>query len=132
MKYSKLKFNKLLSSSDLVVWTFKNKKIVKKNPNMYGYVKINKKGKALKVTCKKKISDNPWNDHTIIGTFSFKKAKDFIQVTKKLLKKRIKIKNEYYLDSVAELCLRSGLDVKVNLVNKYFGYGTPSDLKNYE
>ena len=132
MKYSKLKFKKLLSSSDLVVWTFKNKKIVKKNPNMYGYVKINKNGKALKVTCKKRISDNPWNDHTIIGTFSFKKAKDFIQVTRKLLKKRIKIKNEYYLDSVAELCLRSGLDVKVNLVKKYFGYGTPSDLKNYE
>ena len=42
MKYNQLKFKKKINYSDLVVWTFKNKKIVKNNPNMYGYVKIKK------------------------------------------------------------------------------------------
>ena len=120
-----------MKKSDLIIWTFKNKEVVKKNPNIYGYVKINKKGYATKVTCKKQLSKKPWNDHTIIGTFSFKKAKNFINYTKKLLKNNLRVNNEFYLDTVAELCVNSNLKVKVNLVEKYFGWGTPSDLKKY-
>lgn len=131
MKYNQNILKKKMKKSDLIIWTFKNKEVVKKNPNMYGYVKINKKGYATKVTCKKQLSKKPWNDHTIIGTFSFKKAKNFINYTKKLLKNNLRVNNEFYLDTVAELCVNSNLKVKVNLVEKYFGWGTPSDLKKY-
>ena len=131
MKYNKNLFESKLKKSDLVVWTFKDKKIVKKNPNMYGYVKTDNKGNILKVDCKKKLSNCPWKDHTIIGTFSFKKAKTFIEYTKKLLKIKYKVNNEFYLDSVAEICVKSELNVKANLVKKYYGWGTPLDLINY-
>ena len=131
MKYSQLKFKKKINNSDLVVWTFKNKKIVQYNPNMYGYVKIKKNDVATKITCKKKLSQTPWNDHAIIGTFSFNKAKNFIIFSKKLLKLKQKVNNEYYLDSLAELCLKSGLKVKVNLVDNYYGWGTPKDLNDF-
>ena len=131
MKYNQNILKKKLKNSDLIIWTFKNKLVVKKNPKMYGYVKTNKKGLVTKVTCKKVVSEKPWNDHTIIGTFSFKKAKYFIDFTKKLLKNNLRVNNEFYLDTVAELCVKSGLNVKVNLVDKYFGWGTPSDLKKY-
>ena len=71
MKYNQNILKKKLKNSDLIIWTFKNKLVVKKNPKMYGYVKTNKKGLVTKVTCKKVVSEKPWNDHTIIGTFSF-------------------------------------------------------------
>lgn len=131
MKYNSTVLSKKMKTSDLVVWTFKNKKVVKKYPDMYGYVKINSRGKVIKVTCKKKLSNQPWKDHTIIGTFSFKKAETFIEFTKKLIFKNIKVNNEFYLDSVAQLCVNSKLNVRINLVNKYFGWGTPSDLEEY-
>ena len=98
---------------------------------MYGYVKIDKRDNAIKVSCKKKISKFPWKDHTIIGAFSFKRVETFLKYTKKLLLNDLKINNEFYMDSVAELCVNSGLKVKVNLVKKYYGWGTPKDLKNY-
>ena len=77
------------------------------------------------------MSSQPWKDHAIIGTFSFKKAKTFVEFTKKLIFRNEKINNEFYLDSVIKLCIDSKLNVKVNLVDKYFGWGTPSDLEKY-
>ena len=41
-----------MKNSDLVVWTLKMK-MVKKNPNMYGYVKINSRGNVIKVAYEK-------------------------------------------------------------------------------
>ena len=131
MIYNKKTLGAKIKQSDLVVWTFKNKQVVKKNPEMYGYVKVDKKHNVIKASCKKTLSKLPWKDHTIIGTFSFKKAKNFIYFTKKLLKNNLRVNNEFYLDSVVELCVKSGLKVKVNLVDKYFGWGTPLDLKKY-
>ena len=70
------------------------------------------------------------NDHTIIGTFTFKNAKNFIDFANKLIKNNLRVNNEFYIDSVADLFVKSGFKVKVNLVGKYFGWGTPMDLKN--
>lgn len=131
MTYNLKNFKRNLKSSDLVIWTFKDKKIIKKNPKMYGYVKIDKRGFASRVTCKKKISGSPWNDHTIIGTFTFKKAKYFIHFANKLIKNNLRVNNEFYIDSIADLFVKSGFKVKVNLVKKYFGWGTPMDLNKY-
>ena len=131
MVYDSKSLKKKIQKSDLVVWTFKDKKIVLKNPLMYGYVKTDKKDNILKISCKKKISKIPWKDHVIIGAFSFKKAEVFLKYTKKLLFNNLKINNEFYMDSVAEMCVNSGVKVKANLVKKYYGWGTPRDLKNY-
>ncbi len=130
MHYCKKKINNKINKSDLVIWTFKSNKIVSKNPNMYGYVKTKMPDNAIFVSCKKTISKVPGNDHTIIGAFSFKKAGTFLKYSKDLIKQNKKINKEFYLDSVAKLCVSSKLIVKVNLVNKYIGWGTPTDLAN--
>jgi hypothetical protein len=49
-----------------------------------------------------------------------------------LIKKNERINKEFYLDSVANLCISSGLKVKVNLVKKYIGWGTPKDFMDYK
>ncbi|MAJ65685.1 MAG: nucleotidyltransferase [Candidatus Pelagibacter sp.] len=130
MYYDQKKINNKINKSDLVIWTFKNNKIVSKNPAMYGYVKTNKPDNVIFVSCKKTISKVPGNDHTIIGAFSFKKAETFLKYSKDLIKQKKTINKEFYLDSVAKLCVSSKLTVKVNLVNKYIGWGTPADLIN--
>ena len=132
MHYSQKKVDNKIDKSDLVIWTFKSNKIVSKNPNMYGYIKTKKPDNAILVSCKKTISKFPGNDHTIIGAFSFKKAETFLKYTKVLIKKNERINKEFYLDSVANLCISSGLKVKVNLVKKYIGWGTPKDFMDYK
>ena len=132
MHYSQKKVDNKIDKSDLVIWTFKSNKIVSKNPNMYGYIKTKKPDNAVLVSCKKTISKFPGKDHTIIGAFSFKKAETFLKYTKALIKKNERINKEFYLDSVANLCISSGLKVKVNLVKKYIGWGTPKDFMDYK
>jgi hypothetical protein len=97
---------------------------------MYGYVRTKRPDKAILVSCKKTISKIPGNDHTIIGAFSFKKAETFLKYSRDLIKQKKTINKEFYLDSVAKLCVSSKLNVKVNLVNKYIGWGTPTDFIN--
>ena len=132
MHYSIKKFDNKINKSDLVVWTFKSSKIVSKSPNMYGYIKTKRPDNAILVSCKKTISKFPGKDHTIIGAFSFKKAETFLKYTKVLIKMNERINKEFYLDSVANLCISSGLKVKVNLVKKYIGWGTPKDFMAYK
>jgi NDP-sugar pyrophosphorylase family protein len=131
MIYNSNLLRKNIKNSDLIVWTFKDKKIVKKNPRMYGYVKVDKNSVIEKISCKKKISKFPWKDHAIIGAFTFKRAEIFLKYTKELLLSNNKVNNEYYMDTVAENCVNSGIKAKVNLVKKYYGWGTPADLKNF-
>ena len=35
------------------------------------------------------------------------------------------------MDTVAETCVNSGIKAKANLVKKYYGWGTPTDLENF-
>ena len=79
---------------------------------------------ATKITCKKITKL-----HGMTGNFGQKNKKRYF--SKKLLKQKQKLNNEYYLDSLAELCLKSGLKVKVNLVDNYNGWGTPKDLNDF-
>ncbi len=131
MSYNEKTFKQLCYNNDAIIWTFKNNKSVLKDPYMYGYVDVDNTGKAKKVSCKKPISNDPINDHTIVGAFTFSKAEYFISNTEKIISKKIKINNEYYLDTVMNECIKSGLSVSTLETDQYHCWGTPSDLLEY-
>lgn len=117
---------------DAVVWSFRHHPSSEKNPQIYGWLKVDKNSNVLKVSVKKQISENPFNDHAIIGTFYFKKAEYFIESLKRVYEKNIRVNNEFYIDSCINELLNLGLVVKVFEVDHYIGWGTPDDLKTYE
>ena len=57
MNYDKTNFDNKLITSDALIWTFKNNISVMKNPEIYGWVRLNKFGQILGVSCKITISD---------------------------------------------------------------------------
>ncbi len=132
MEYNKALFKKVLKTSDFIVWTFKDKISVKNNPNAYGYVKANKKNLIINSSCKKVLSSKPWNDHVIIGTFTFKNANIFLDMAEKLFSNKITINNEFYLDSLINIIIKYNYKNKIFLTKKYIGWGTPLELKNYK
>ena len=131
MSYNEKRFKQLIKNNDAIIWTFKNNKSVLRDPYMYGWVDVNDIGKAKKVSCKMPISNNPINDHAIVGAFTFKKAEYFISNTEKIISKKIKINNEYYLDTVLNECIKNGLNVSPFEIDQYDCWGTPSDLLEY-
>lgn len=130
VKYKKKNLFRKYKKTDLIVWTFKDKKVIKNNPRMYGYVKLKKK-KVQKITCKKLISKSPENDNAIIGIFTFLKAKYFFDFSQLIKKKNLKVNGEFYIDTVANECLKNKMLVNIHLVDKYICWGTPKDYKRF-
>ncbi len=134
MLWNKDKYQKLMDDQkiDCVVWSFRRHPSSATNPQMYGWIKIDKNNNILGVSVKKPISDNPYEDHAIIGSFYFRKARYFLDALKNLYKKNIRINNEFYVDSCINEIVAMGLKAKVFEVDHYICWGTPNDLRTYE
>jgi dTDP-glucose pyrophosphorylase len=134
MSYKRKVFDKLIKNTDTdaVIWTFRNNPNLKRNPEHWGWVKVDKKGNALKVSVKIPISDNPIRDHAVVGCFSFKKSKYFFENAKEMVKKNRRINNEFYNDECMNVLVENDLNVKAFEIDTYLGWGTPADLKTYE
>ena len=71
------------------------------------------------------------NDHAVIGSFTFKKASDFVECAEAMISENIRVNNEFYVDVVIDVAVQRGLKVKVFEVDKYVCWGTPNDLSIY-
>ncbi|MDC0396924.1 sugar phosphate nucleotidyltransferase [Candidatus Pelagibacter sp.] len=133
MIYDNNKYQKLIESNnvDAIIFTFRHHASSKNNPQMYGWVKTDNKYNAEKVSVKVPISNTPYEDHAIVGTFWFKKVQYYNQGLQNLLKKKITINNEYYIDSLMDELIKLGFNVKVFEVNDYICWGTPDDYKTF-
>ncbi|MEA2020025.1 MAG: NTP transferase domain-containing protein [Campylobacterota bacterium] len=133
MIYDKEKYQKLIEdeSIDAIIFTFRNHISSKNNPQMYGWVKTDNTNNAKGVSVKVPISDDPYNDHAIVGTFWFKKVEYFNKALENLLAKDIKVNGEYYVDSLMGELIELGLNVKVFEVEDYICWGTPDDYETF-
>lgn len=117
---------------DCLIWTFRNNVTVINKPESYGWVEINELNEAENVSVKVPISSNPINDHAVVGTFWFKKGKQFVEAAEKMIKKNRRVNNEFYVDECINELIEEGLKVKVFEIQKYICWGTPNDLRTYE
>lgn len=120
------------SNIDGWLWTFRNNKAVLQNPRMYGWVETeNKATKATNVSCKIPISDNPTNDHAVIGAFTFKRAKYFFDAVNDMIKANDRINNEFYVDVAMNYAIKAGHSIHAREVEQYICWGTPADYEEY-
>ena len=116
------------NSKDVIVWTTINNTAFSTAPNSYSWVETDE-GLLKKVHVKTSFFDDPFNNHAIVGTFYFRKAKYFLDGLNKIYAHNITSNGEYYIDNIFNV-----LDQKINVfgVDKYHCWGTPKDLEDYE
>jgi len=98
---------------------------------MYGCVKTQGR-KATGVSVKVPISDEPMQDHAVIGAFSFRRGADFLRCADRLIAENRRINDEFYVDDLMNVALEDGLQVEVFEVDQYICWGTPQDLATYQ
>ncbi len=132
MIYDKKKYQNFINDEtvDAIIFTFRNHVSSRNNPQMYGWVKTDG-DTATGVSVKVPISNDPYNDHAIVGTFWFKKVEYFNKALKNLIAKDIKVNGEYYVDSLMGELIELGLTVKVFEVDDYICWGTPDDYETF-
>ena len=133
MIYNKEKYEQLLSDEnvDAIIFTFRHHVSSKNNPQMYGWVKVDDTDNVAGVSVKVPISNDPYNDHAIVGTFWFRKVQYFNKALQNLLDKDVRVNNEYYVDSLMGELIELGLHVKVFEVDDYICWGTPDDYETF-
>lgn len=133
MVFDREKWKKLTSdkSIDAVILTFTKQPNLTRNPKAWGWV-VNHKGVVERISVKVPISENPFNDHAVVGSFWFRTGKIFVEAAEQMIAANKRTNNEFYVDSVPEEIIANGGKVVIFDLEQYIGWGTPVDLKEYE
>ena len=129
--YNEDLFEKAKKEYDAIVFTFKNDKSVEKNPNQYGWAKVNEKNEIMQMSVKKAISETPIKDNALVGTFWFKEGKNFVLAAKKMIENNERINNEFYVDKCIDTLIQMKKKVYALEVEKFYCWGTPYELEMY-
>ena len=90
---------------------------------MYSYVQINKKGFISECAEKKPISR-----YATAGVYYFRRAKDFISGAKRMIKKEIKIHDQYFVCPVYNELIAKKMRIRKYDIDKIWSFSVPEDL----
>lgn len=132
MVFDEAEFKTLLASgqADMVVFSFTQQPNLSRNPVAWGWLKQDQNMQIHGVSVKVPISETPFKDFAITGSFAFKSGNYFLELANELIKRDIKVKGEYYVDSMIGLACELGHKV-VSFPVKYIGWGVPPDYEEY-
>jgi NDP-sugar pyrophosphorylase family protein len=115
---------------DVLVWTVRGFPGAARRPQEYGWV-IEAEGRITGVSVKKPLG-SPSTDPVILGTFTFRRARDFAAAAARLLARNARVNGELYVDSAIEDALSLGLACVSFPVERYLCWGTPEELRTFE
>lgn len=92
----------------------------------WSFAKINEQGYVTEVAEK-----NPISDIATAGIYYWKRGSDYVRFAEQMIKKNIRVNNEFYVCPVFNEAIEGGCRVKTFDVPVMWGLGTPEDLKYY-
>ncbi len=92
----------------------------------WSYAKCDRNGYVTEVAEKKVISKN-----ATVGIYYWSKGSDYVKFSEKMIKKNIRVNNEFYVCPVFNQALESNKKIKIYDVEQMWGLGTPEDLNNF-
>ena len=91
----------------------------------WSYARLDDKGFVCEVAEKKPISNI-----ATTGIYYWQKGSDFVKYAEQMIKKDIRVNNEFYVCPVFNEAIADGKKIKIKGCEKMWGLGTPEDL-NY-
>jgi HAD superfamily hydrolase (TIGR01509 family) len=92
----------------------------------WSFAKLDDKGYISEIAEKKPISDI-----ATVGIYYWNKGSDYVKYAEQMIKKNIRINNEFYVAPVYNEAISDGLKFKPYKITKMWGLGTPEDLKTF-
>jgi NDP-sugar pyrophosphorylase family protein len=132
VKYDFLKYKELIKNNniDVIVWGIRGHAKAIRNPEMFGW--IEEENNIIKNISVKKSLKSITKDPIVIGMFTFKKTSYFKKSFSKLLERKGKVNNEFYLDSCINDAIKMGLRCCLFEIDHFFPWGTPDELKTFK
>ena len=91
----------------------------------WSYAKLDDKDNVCEVAEKRVISNN-----ATVGVYYWKHGSDFVKYAEQMIKKNIRVNNEFYVCPVYNEAIKDKKIIKIQNIESMWGLGTPEDL-NY-
>lgn len=133
--YDSQKWESLIADESLdgVIWTYRLRSQLFKNPNAFAYCRVAEDGEnILEVVEKKTISDSPGEDPMVVGTFWYRRAQDFVEGARSMMADGITVNGEHYVGTSINALLKVGKKFKIFDVTQWISFGDPFELQVYE
>lgn len=131
MIYDTKEFELATQKYDALVFTFRNNPAVVSKPQAYGWVKVNQFNEVEGMSVKVPLSNNPMNDHAVVGTFWFKHGSLFVEAAEHMIANNKRINNEFYVDECINDLIQLGYKVGIFEIEHYVCWGTPRDYETF-
>ncbi len=118
---------------DVIVWGQRNYGGADVKPEAFAYIQAENSNsdRIANVSVKVPLSASPRKDLLLVGTFYFRSPALLEEMIEELERRDIRVNGELYLDSVINLCVERGLDVRVFEGDGYLCWGTPEALAEF-
>jgi dTDP-glucose pyrophosphorylase len=109
-----------VTNSDGVVLTFNAE-----NP-AYSYSQVGDDGYVIRTAEKEVISN-----HAHAGLYHFAKGSTFVRLAKEMIKRNIRVKNEFYVAPLYNLFIEEGMKISIQPIDRLWSMGTPDERKYF-
>ncbi len=118
---------------DCIVWTMTQQPTMKVRPEKHGWCKLEAGGFFIQdMSVKVPVSQDPFNDHAVIGSFWFRRVQDFVDATNLMIAEDYRANNEFFVDSLPVFMKKLGKQSVIFDVDIVVSWGTPKDLYFYQ
>jgi hypothetical protein len=117
----------LAFQNHLVIWTSRRYPLAQLIPNQYAWLNM-----ELRTVLKKQIPPNFLDWQLVTGNFTFSNRQIALSLIQELESKNIRVKNEFYLDSLIDLAFEKELNVATVEIPNFIAIGTPEELLTYQ
>lgn len=93
----------------------------------WSYAKVDNEGLVSEVQEKQWISP-----YATVGLYGWRKGSDYVKYAKQMIRKNIRVKNEFYVCPVYNEAIQDDQKVRVKLCSGMWGLGVPEDLEKFQ
>ena len=131
--YDKKRYDELRSAPevDVIIWTFKIGAIKKANPNAFAYCRL-EDNRVVEVVEKRTISDDPYSDPAVVGSFTYRTSELFVLGAKRMIEKNIRVNGEFYVGTSINQLIEGGYNVVHFEVDEFISFGNPFELMLFQ
>jgi NDP-sugar pyrophosphorylase family protein len=118
---------------DGAIWTYRMGSFLTKDPKAFAYCELKSDGVTIsRIVEKDIISNNPGDDPMALGSFWFRRGKDFTHAAKHAIKNDININGEHYVANSINILLAEGKKFVIFDVNLWVSFGDPFELQVFQ
>ena len=92
----------------------------------YSYSELGRDG-YVKRTAEKEVISN----HSHAGLYYFTRGKDFVRLASEMIRRNIRVKNEFYIAPLYNLFIEEGMKIGIHPIRQLWSMGTPSERKHF-